>query len=264
MHYSNKRVGLSYISDKVNLSDIYNEEIIVDKSTGEVLVKTPEFGNIISYNYHTRLSNHISKLSTMAFEHCLMGLNIYQVDTDSISYPNSNDAMNKNLVDSGIKIEHGGHAVIISIDMDSVMLAEKVISNTLITNATVEYRVISEYLGVEKEVYSGNMSIRDINDHVFFFKDKNDTIRVETLVITDSGDTSIRNIVNSILIGVDRNNSYPLSGIVVLNEATNEQRIDEEFDETGIVIGGIIAHTGETIILDRNDYTYIITPGGES
>lgn len=263
MHYSNKRVGLSYISDKVNLSDIYNEELIVDKSTGEVLVKTPELGNVISYNYHTRYNNHILKLTTMSFEHCLSQMSIYQVDNDDIVYPNIDNAFNKNLVDSGISITHGCNAVVISIDIDSVDVQAAKLSTKKSSDILVEYRIVSEYLGVENESYSGTMSVHDINDHVFFFKEKNDTIRIDSLILVSNTSQNIRNIINSVLIGANRTNVYPLSSIVVLKEASNEQRIDEEFDETGLVIGGIVAHTGEIVTLNRDDYTYIITPGGE-
>ena len=50
-----KRFGFSALS-KSNFLDAYNEEILVDKETGEFLVKSPD-GQLLSYDYNNRIDH---------------------------------------------------------------------------------------------------------------------------------------------------------------------------------------------------------------
>ena len=58
------RFGVSLLS-KNRFKDAYNEELMVDKLTGEVLVKTPT-GDTISYNYNSRIKSHIVETRSIA------------------------------------------------------------------------------------------------------------------------------------------------------------------------------------------------------
>lgn len=58
------RFGVSLLS-KDRYKDAYNQELMVDKLTGEVLVKTPT-GDTISYNYNSRLKSHIVETKSIA------------------------------------------------------------------------------------------------------------------------------------------------------------------------------------------------------
>lgn len=264
MAYLDKRVGLAYL-EKSGISDAYNEEIVVDKSTGEILVKTPHLGNVMSYNYHTRFNNHIQRLTSMSFEHAILNWDVFQLFAESIEFPNVDTIIGENLTPEPIKLGMGVKQMVISVDVDKIRTNDLSISRDLSYDTLVQYEVISEYLGVIQETYSGVMTIHEINAHVFSFAQKNDNIVISKLVVGNSSDisTEFRNITHSILVGVSRNGLYPLSGITIISEASNEQFIDEKFDDTGLVVGGIIAHSGDIRILDPEDYTYDISPGGD-
>jgi len=264
MAFLDKRVGLSYISDTSSIDTLYNEEIVVDKTTGEILVKTPQLGNVISYNYHTRFNNHIDRLVNMSFEHTIMSWDILQLSLDNVVFPNVDSIIGKELITEPFKLGMGVNQLVLSIDIDRLHTKDLSLP-TKAYDTMVQYEIVSEYLGVVREVYSGIMSVQDINSHVFNFQ-KNDNINIQKLIIGTDSDIGVgfRNITHSILVGVSRNGLYPLSSIRVISEAVNEQMIDKAFDDTGLIIGGIIAHSGDIRILDPEDYSYTISPvGGE-
>ena len=58
------RFGISLLS-KERSSEAYNEEIMIDKFTGEVLIKSKD-GDVISYNYNSRLKSQLSAIKITA------------------------------------------------------------------------------------------------------------------------------------------------------------------------------------------------------
>ena len=78
------RFGISLLS-KDRFSDAYNEEVMIDKSSGEVLVKTPD-GDVISYNYNSRLKSHIIEMKAIANNLSVYG-DILNIEFDDIIAP---------------------------------------------------------------------------------------------------------------------------------------------------------------------------------
>lgn len=60
MATNEKRFGISLLSKKNN--DIaYKEEVMIDKLTGDIAIKTP-VGDIISYNYNAKFNEHLKSV----------------------------------------------------------------------------------------------------------------------------------------------------------------------------------------------------------
>lgn len=61
------RFGISLLS-KDRYKNAYNEEVMIDKQTGQILIKTPELnhGDIISYDYNSRITSHITTIKSIA------------------------------------------------------------------------------------------------------------------------------------------------------------------------------------------------------
>ena len=79
-----KRFGISALS-KSRIADAYKEEIMVDKATGEFLVKTPE-GDTVSYNHTLRVDNALELLKKNSENNSLYG-DIYQLTLDDVVFP---------------------------------------------------------------------------------------------------------------------------------------------------------------------------------
>lgn len=77
----NKRIGISALS-KQNRSIAYNQELLVDKLTGELLIKTDN-GDVVSYNYNARLAHHIDMVMMRAQNAGICG-KIYSVIPDNV------------------------------------------------------------------------------------------------------------------------------------------------------------------------------------
>lgn len=78
------RFGISLLS-KDRFTEAYNEEVMIDKLTGEVLVKAPT-GDTISYNYNSRLKSHIVETRAIANNLSVYG-DIISIEFDNINAP---------------------------------------------------------------------------------------------------------------------------------------------------------------------------------
>lgn len=78
------RVGISGLS-KSRMEHAYNEEILIDKLTGEFLVKSSN-GDVVSYSHKTRIDNAIDSIKKIANDKLVYG-DIYQLQNDDIIFP---------------------------------------------------------------------------------------------------------------------------------------------------------------------------------
>lgn len=254
MAYTNKRVGISYISDKENLDTIYNEEIIVDKVTGEVLVKTPTLGNVISYNYHTRFNNHIQKLISDSTLHGILRGVIVEITPDDMSLPTVNNMLNINLMgDDGYSAGFGASNVFISVDLDCIKVSDTKISMETAINTPIEYEISSYHIGKIARTYSGTTTLGELNEMSFSFPEKNSDIVISKLIIGENPSSDIsRYILHSICVHIQKNGMYAIRSISIVQQHTNEQHLDQEFDPTGLIVQGVDS-IGQTVTLDEYD-----------
>ena len=78
------RFGISGLS-KENINEAFLEEILVDKMTGEMLIKTPN-GDIVSFDYNNRLRNNLSTIKKVGNDLNIYG-NIYNIEFESLILP---------------------------------------------------------------------------------------------------------------------------------------------------------------------------------
>jgi hypothetical protein len=257
MAYTNKRVGISYISDKSDLPSLYNEEILVDKLTGEICVKTPTKGNVISYNYLTRFNTHIQRLISNTYSHAMINSQIMKITPDNMVYPATEGILNTNLIgDSPIDIDQGCFNIMISIDMDCVDVAEGEIVNNTHYDIPVTYELMSTYLQDQVRIYSGQTTLAEFNSTVFSFPERNDGITITKLIIGETQQTTpVRYILNSICGLFHTDGTYKIVSIFADKQHSNEQFRTMPFTPDEIVIIGENARDEVSVI---TDYTYEI------
>lgn len=256
--YTNKRVGISYISDKSDLPGLYNEEILVDKSTGNVYVKTPTKGNVISFNYLTRINAHINRLISNTYSHAMLKSLIMKITPDGMTFPATSGMFNTNLIgDTPISLDRdeGCFRVMLSIDIDCVDIVSGEISNNTKFDMHITYELMSTQYDDPVRVYSGELTLDEFNNTVFEFPEPNDDIVLTKLIIGESSQTSVRYILNSIYGLFNTNGMYPLSNLNVAQQHTEMQIKNMPFKNNGIRI------TAENMlgeIVNIGDYTYEI------
>ena len=230
------RWGVSALS-KGNANVAYNEEILVDKETGEFLIKTKSTGDIISYNFLNRLDNHKHKVISTAHNMRIYG-KIYLVNFDR-DYPIiCSDGEILNLddntdIDSGlntsdpsyittdfIKIPYHFTKFMLSIDLSSLVIQEgvytiKEINPTI--NITYNLRGYNSVTGLyETSSKTVSLLLTDLNKHIFtpamFFIVNGSIINWDTFYISniniskanyDVVDTVYRDILHSIILVVE-------------------------------------------------------------
>ena len=265
MSYQNKRIAISYISDNNDLADLYNEEITVDKSTGKVSIKTPTLGNVISYNYHTRLNSHINKLYKNAMQNAMYSCAILTINPDLITLPATKDMLNVNLIGSDkLSTQYGAHSILISIDMDCTDKISNEISKDYKLNMLVEYSVSATKDDVVVKTYEGTTTLDQLNNTVFTFDNTNNNIDITKLVIhdIDTDDNEHRYILNSIMVLVYKNDVFNTVALRVVQQHTNPQYVGEPFDSTGLIVEATESD-GTTSIVDDYDGEITYTGGDE-
>lgn len=123
MNYLQNRYGISALSKKFKINAVPNE-IMIDKETGEVQVKSPN-GNIFSYNYISRLNAHIDTVKFNAYNADVYG-KIYDIVIENKDLPMT---VNKeeNLLDGDLGISISNFkAFMLSIDLDSINPSRKI------------------------------------------------------------------------------------------------------------------------------------------
>ena len=119
------RIAISALS-KSNIDTAYNEEIMVDKLTGEFLIKTPN-GDTVSYSHKARIDNAISMIKKVANDNLVYG-DIYQLQSDNIVFPLLPEA-GTNILNSIESINTKFSKILFNIDLTSLTVNNTGISN---------------------------------------------------------------------------------------------------------------------------------------
>lgn len=144
------RFGISLLSKK-NYKDAYNEEVIIDKETGEVLVKIPDGSSVMSYNYNSRLKSHINEIKNDA-----NNLSIY------------GDILNIELGDTGgpFKMEHGINYIDTPIEIPYArtnrVLFHVDIDPIVKNNENISFNRVNACVGIGFKVLYANGSESDV------------------------------------------------------------------------------------------------------
>ena len=131
------RYGISALS-KSRFTDAYNEEIMIDKMTGEILVKTPH-GDVVSYNYNSRISSALQAIRVAADKVGVYG-DIYSIKFDG-QCPMVIES-GQNYAAESVSIPFTKNVFMFYIDMDSIAINETGFSSVEFDpEVTIEFRV---------------------------------------------------------------------------------------------------------------------------
>ena len=111
------RFGVSLLS-KNRFNDAYPEELMVDKLTGEVLVKTPT-GDTISYNYNSRLKTHIVETKSIANNVSVYG-DIISIEMDDKYAPFTMDYDTNYITEELIFPYENCKKILFNVDIDAI------------------------------------------------------------------------------------------------------------------------------------------------
>lgn len=214
-------------------SDVaYKEEALVDKQTGEFMIKTKDIGDIISYNYLNRLNDHKQNVIKTAQDMRIFG-NMYSIEfnkefpkicengkilsiqqgTDVLSGLNTNDP---NFVDTDfIKIPYKFNKFLLSIDLSSLVVKENIYTVREI-DPTIEFTYFVRNIPIASNDFHVSMRLSELKKHVFtipkltydgdkpleweMFIIKNINIKKENYDVVN---TQYRDILHSIFIVVE-------------------------------------------------------------
>lgn len=114
------RFALSALS-KSRKNSAVNEEILMDKETGQVLVKTPS-GDIISFDYISKLRSHVDVVTGLSIEKGITG-DINLIEFENLDLP-SKVTENANLLTSSLLLKSNNlKRFLISLDVETIELS---------------------------------------------------------------------------------------------------------------------------------------------
>lgn len=201
---NNNRIGLSLLS-KSRMSDAFAEEVMIDKKTGEIAIKTTD-GDTISYDYITRKNLTINLLINRLQ---LKGVckNIYELTNDSLQFPLVVEE-NTNILSSNERFDGSIDSFMLYIDMSSRISNPGGVSNGVedVLMDVSGYAVVNN----ENKPFILNFTTEALNNTVFNISDicsMNGTITKEntsaivfTSISVDSASFADTFIINSIFL----------------------------------------------------------------
>ena len=163
------RFGISLLS-KDRFHDAYNEEVMIDKLTGEVLVKTPT-GDTISYNYNSRLKSHIIETKAIANNVSIYG-DIISIEMDDKYAPFMMEFDNNYIINETIFPYPKCKKILFNIDIDALDIDGHEITYKR-NNILIEMS-LSIYFddGTRSDILPISCSIDQLNHKVFDVYDK--------------------------------------------------------------------------------------------
>ena len=120
------RFGISLLSKK-NHSNAYNEELMVDKDTGEVLIKSPT-GHTISYNYNSRSQSQIATTKSIANNLSIYG-DIISIELDNMLAPSSMEYDTDYIINPLYIAYSNCKKILFNFDIDAISLVNNGISH---------------------------------------------------------------------------------------------------------------------------------------
>lgn len=255
------RVAFTYISDTTAPEELYKEELAVNHEVPMISVKTPVNGNVISYDYLTRLDNHVNKLIQSSMNYGLVKGSILSFTPHALILPTSTGVTDINFFEEyNANTEFGCHEIILSIDLDCTTMEDKKINKDYRHDIMIEYEFCTQLNGEDTVMYSGTLPLAQFNDECFAFKEINDNIQIQKLIIHSVPDETLRYTLHSICAFARRNEFYRIIELNVLHEHTNLQIIGTTFDRTGLVVEGVRGNGMREIVTDYDTDIYYIGP----
>lgn len=189
-----RRFVLSFLN-KQSYELALSEEMLADQCTGEMLLKSKDVGDIISYDALARYNQHIANVEAIQQIYGGIG-DIYRLDDGEV-FPRKVKT-NTNILSEEVTIPVYNR-LMISIDYDCYNIATKEISQNGNPDMTIE---VSYTVNTESKEYSIPLSAHQEN---FIDIDVNSDITINSIVISQNNtNDNIRLVINSILLYVTR------------------------------------------------------------
>lgn len=176
MPSNEKRFGFSLLS-KSNNKIAYPEEVMVDKLTGDFAIKTP-LGDTISYNYNTKLNEHMKSARQDANSLSIYG-NIYNIPFSNRVMPLSMTKDSANLYES-VYIRGNIKRFVLHADIDSVKInVDEFSMDRYYGIATFGIKIHYDDNSIS-EVLLKNVNTIDMNDTIFDLSTTDDYTNLNT------------------------------------------------------------------------------------
>jgi len=176
MPSNEKRFGFSLLS-KSNNKIAYPEEVMVDKLTGDFAIKTP-LGDTISYNYNTKLNEHMKSARQDANSLSIYG-NIYNIPFSNRVMPLSMTKDSANLYES-VYIRGNIKRFVLHADIDSIKInVDEFSMDRYYGIATFGIKIHYDDNSIS-EVLLKNINTIDMNDTIFDLSTTDDYTNLDT------------------------------------------------------------------------------------
>jgi hypothetical protein len=205
------RFGLSALS-RSNKSSAINEEILLEKSTGQMLNKSTT-GDIISYDYNSRLRDHINMVSILGQTNAIRGT-VNTISFDNLELP-AVITESSNLLTANLQLKaSAAKRFLVSVDVDTIE------TSTTVAGAIGQYEP-TVTLGLQFTISGVNTTatvtgkLSEINTKVIdaanYYAPGTDltncSVTLTSITVARnssySGGTSLRHILHSVLIIVE-------------------------------------------------------------
>lgn len=191
--------GISALS-KFNKDIAYLNEIMCNKETGEMLVRTPD-GDTISYNYFNRLKTSIDTLTLASIHYNILG-DLFKIAPFDIELPSPVEST----IDSSIRINNPSiKGMILTVSVDGILISENNISLMTISDIYVDYTITITYMDGTTEDMNKHIQAQNMISDYIRFKDNVSSIDVSDMTFSASvneGEQYIL-IVNNMLVLVN-------------------------------------------------------------
>lgn len=176
MSSNEKRFGFSFLS-KYNNKIAYLEEMMVDKYTGDIAVKTP-LGDSISFNYNAKFNEHMKSARRDASDLGVFG-NVYNIPFSNRDMPLALSRESANLYET-VYIRGNIKQFIMHADIDSIKVnIDSFSMERYYGIATFGFKVYYDDNTISPVIMK-NINTIDMNTTVFDLDSNNDFAELDT------------------------------------------------------------------------------------
>lgn len=185
------RYGVSLLS-RSNHTKAENEELMVDKETGQILLKRVD-GNIMSYDATSRFTQAMDRLTALASKNLIFG-KIYNILPENRDLPSALD-IEEEILSGSETIEFGPITkLFLQLDIDVYDNESKFGDSKSLEDIIVHIAMIHGNMEVEKDI-----KLLDLNTQPFIFQSAEDLI-IKSIKISDQEvDSTSHLVINNIL-----------------------------------------------------------------
>lgn len=179
-----------------------NEEIMVQKNTGEFLIKSPD-GEILSYDKINRINLTLKKIEEVCIENDFRG-DIYKVDIDTFPMPNRLINGMDILADETNKIQIDTSSFLLYLDVDRLKADNRGFFEIVGIDPDVTLEITSTSIEGVITHRPVKLKLSEVNNTVFnrdeYKTEDTDIITISQISVSTSVDISLNFIISGIYL----------------------------------------------------------------